>query len=365
MQRLFWRFFLVFWATLLMAIMLVRLTFVWQDDLHMRPPGFTMQPPHAELNMPPERMPPPPFWRRPWLHLLLLLSASVVFSWLLARYIARPVQQLKQALAGLASNKWQTQLGPELTARRDEFGSLSTNFNKMAAQAAEAIASQRRLLHDVSHELRSPLARIQILSGLAGQSPADAELLIPKIEQEVTKLDLLVAKILTFSKLEDGTAEPEHIDVDLTDLVESICEDARLEAGASQKSLWLQLSPVANIKGDPSLLYSAIENVIRNAVKYTPAYSEVSVSLQQHGQQLSLQVCDQGPGVPEQHLDRLFTPFFRAHSSHNGIGLGLSIAKRVIEACEGSITVNNIVHNGAIAGFKVVITFSEGSWSVQ
>lgn len=364
MQRLFWRFFLVFWATLLMAIMLVRLTFVWQDDLHMRPPGFTMQPPHAELNMPPERM-PPPFWRRPWLHLLLLLSASVVFSWLLARYIARPVQQLKQALAGLASNKWQTQLGPELTARRDEFGSLSTNFNKMAAQAAEAIASQRRLLHDVSHELRSPLARIQILSGLAGQSPADTELLIPKIEQEVTKLDLLVAKILTFSKLEDGTAEPEHIDVDLTDLVESICEDARLEAGASQKSLWLQLSPVANIKGDPSLLYSAIENVIRNAVKYTPAYSEVSVSLQQHGQQLSLQVCDQGPGVPEQHLDRLFTPFFRAHSSHNGIGLGLSIAKRVIEACEGSITVNNIVHNGAIAGFKVVITFSVSSWSVQ
>lgn len=331
----------------------------------MRPPGFTMQPPHAELNMPPERMPPPPFWRRPWLHLLLLLSASIVFSWLLARYIARPVQQLKQALAGLASNKWQTQLGPELTARRDEFGSLSTNFNKMAAQAAEAIASQRRLLHDVSHELRSPLARIQILSGLAGQSPADAELMVAKIEQEVTKLDLLVAKILTFSKLEDGTAEPEHIDVDLAELVESICEDARLEAGASQKSLWLQLSPVASIKGDPSLLYSAIENVIRNAVKYTPAYSEVSVSLQQHGQQLSLQVCDQGPGVPEQHLDRLFTPFFRAHSSHNGIGLGLSIAKRVIEACGGSITVNNIVHNSAIAGFKVVITFSVSSWSVQ
>lgn len=365
MQRLFWRFFLVFWATLLMAIMLVRLTFVWQDDLHMRPPGFAMQPPHAELNMPPERMPPPPFWRRPWLHLLLLLSASVIFSWLLARYIARPVQQLKQALAGLASNKWQTQLGPELTARRDEFGSLSTNFNKMAAQAAEAIASQRRLLHDVSHELRSPLARIQILSGLAGQSPADAELMVAKIEQEVTKLDLLVAKILTFSKLEDGTAEPEHIEVDLAELVESICEDARLEAGASQKSLWLQLSPVANMKGDPSLLYSAIENVIRNAVKYTPAYSEVSVSLQQHGQQLRLQVCDQGQGVPEQHLDRLFTPFFRAHSSHNGIGLGLSIAKRVIEACGGSITVNNIVHNSAIAGFKVVITFSVGSWSVQ
>lgn len=365
MQRLFWRFFLVFWATLLLAIMLVRLTFVWQDDPRMRPPAFSMQPPHAALNIPPERMPAPPFWRRPLLHLLLLLSASIVFSWLLARYIARPVQQLKLALAGLASNRWQTQLGPELTSRRDEFGSLSTHFNLMATQAAEAIASQRRLLHDVSHELRSPLARIQILTGLAGQSPADAELMIAKIEQEVTKLDLLVAKILTFSKLEDGTAEPEHIDVDLAELVESICEDARLEASASQKSLWLQLSPVAVIKGDPSLLYSAIENVIRNAVKYTPPYSEVSVSLQQHGQQLSLQVCDQGPGVAEQHLARLFTPFFRAHSSHNGIGLGLSIAKRVIEACDGTISVSNIEHNNAICGFKVVITFSVSSSSIQ
>ena len=360
MQRLFWRFFLVFWATLIMAILLVRLTFVWQDDLQMRPPEFGPKPP-SEFSAPRDHAPPPPpFWRRPWLHLLLLLGASILFSWLLARYISAPVQQLKQALAGLANNKWQTQLGTSLTSRRDEFGSLGKNFNLMAGQAAEAIASQRRLLHDVSHELRSPLARIQILTGLAGQSPTDATIVLQKIEQEVTKLDLLVAKILTFSRLEDGTAEPEHIEIDVAELVESICEDAKLEATAGHKSLWLQLNPVSHISGDPELLYSAIENVIRNAIKYTPEYSEVSVSLQQKGAQIYLQISDQGPGVAPQHLSRLFTPFFRAHSSHTGIGLGLSIAKRVIEACNGTISAKNIMHNGKIAGFNVAITFTAG-----
>ncbi|HEX5793117.1 MAG TPA: HAMP domain-containing sensor histidine kinase [Rheinheimera sp.] len=372
MQQLFWRFFLVFWATLLMAIVLVRLTFVWQDDGQIRRPLFPAGQ-HADFAAPADNLPPryravhpaPPFWRHPLLHLTLLFGASLVFSWLLARYIAAPVQQLKLALAGLAANKWQTQLGPPLTTRRDEFGSLSTHFNQMAAQAAEAIASQRRLLHDVSHELRSPLARIQILTGLASQSPADAALVLDKIEQEVTKLDALVAEILTFSRLEDGSVKPENIAINLAELVASICEDARLEASNSQKSLCLQLDPVANIQGDPSLLYSAIENVIRNAVKYTPAYSEVSVNLQQQGQLLTLQVCDQGPGVPSQHLARLFTPFFRAHSNHSGIGLGLSIAKRAVEACGGRIVASNMVQNNKISGFKVVITLPADSSAVQ
>ncbi|GAB2934906.1 hypothetical protein GCM10027181_37850 [Rheinheimera gaetbuli] len=299
------------------------------------------------------------------LHLSVLLAASILFSWVLARHIVAPVRQLKQALAGLAADNWRTQLGSGLTTRQDEFGSLSRNFNQMAGQAAEAIASQRRLLNDVSHELRSPLARMQILTGLAAQSPSYSGMAMEKIEQEASKLDALVTEILTFSRLESGAVSAEHIDINLAELVASVCDDARLEADSSNKSLWLHLENVPLIKGDPSLLYSAIENVIRNAVKYTPPYSEVSVYLRQHQQQLSLQVLDQGPGVAPQHLSKLFTPFFRAQSSHNGIGLGLSIAKRATEACNGSIAVANIMTNNEIIGFSVEICLPINSYSVQ
>lgn len=382
MNNLFWRFFLVFWATLLMAVILVRLTFSRDDTPHWLPPekmlaagaGFFSQPaiPAQHINtmdisaatVVPTR-PVPPFWRRPLLHLAVLLAASILFSWVLARNIAAPVRQLKLALAGLAANNWRTQLGPELITRRDEFGSLSRNFNQMAGQAAEAIASQRRLLHDVSHELRSPLARMQILTGLATQSPSYAAMAMEKIEQEASKLDALVTEILTFSRLESGAVCAEHIDINLTELVASVCDDAQLEAGSSNKSLWLHLENVPLIKGDPSLLYSAIENVIRNAVKYTPPYSEVSVCLRQHQQQLSLHVRDQGPGVAPQYLTKLFTPFFRAQSNHNGIGLGLSIAKRATEACNGNIDVANIMTNNEISGFSVVITLPLSSSAVQ
>ncbi|MDP5141799.1 HAMP domain-containing sensor histidine kinase [Rheinheimera baltica] len=372
MQQLFWRFFLVFWATLLIAIVMVRLTFIGVGDTQLQRP--TVAPPlHAQLNLlgPPPSMrnpahrPKPTFWRRPLLHLMLLLTASLVFSWLLARYIALPIRQLKQALADLASNSWQTQLAPSLTLRRDEFGSLSRNFNQMAAKAAEAIASQRRLLHDVSHELRSPLARMQILTGLAQQPNTAAPLLLQKIEQEVIKLDALVAQILTFSQLDNGSFQAEHIDINLTELVVSVCEDAQLEANDSSKLLALQLTPVAEVKGDPSLLYSAIENVIRNAIKYTPVNTSVSVHLQQYGRQVMLTVSDQGAGIAAQHLPKLFTPFFRAQSTHTGIGLGLSIAKRAVEACNGNIIAGNIMQDGAIKGFNVVISLPIDSSKVQ
>ena len=118
-----------------------------------------------------------PFWRRPLFHFAMIIISSILFSAILAKHIVTPIRQLKKALAELAQNRWQTQLGTELTGRRDEFGSVSTKFNLMASQAAEAIASQQRLLHDVSHELRSPLARMQILAGLATQSPNDTSLL--------------------------------------------------------------------------------------------------------------------------------------------------------------------------------------------
>lgn len=371
MQHLFWRFFLLFWASLLVTMLLVRLTFSLQTDGEpgpdARPFANAGPPPFAErrLGPRPEHLPAPPFWRRPAMHLAFLLIASVLFSWRLAHYITRPVRTLQQALDNLAQQQWQTQLGAPLTQRRDEFGKLSRSFNLMAAQAAEAIASQRRLLHDVSHELRSPLARLQLLTGLAAQTtptPADT---LERIEQEATKLDKLVHDILMFSQLDSGMRNSTPVKVELAEMLGSICDDAKLEADAGNKTLWLQLDPVAPILADPSLLYCAIENIVRNAVKYTAPYTEVSITLRQHADDIRLQVQDQGPGVPEDQLPKLFTPFFRAHSTHHGIGLGLSITKRAIEQCNGSISVRNMMHDNNITGFCVTLNFRVDSSEIQ
>lgn len=360
MTKLFWRVFLLFWLTLLLTISLVRLTFVWQNDTDWRP---GMGPPPPGMMQP--AFTPPPLHRHPVFHLALLLTSSAIFSWLLARYIVAPIRQLKQALAELADNRWQTRLDQRLTSRRDEFGSLSRNFNHMAAQASDAIASQQRLLHDVSHELRSPLARMQILTGLAAQSPADAMQAISRIEQETGKLNELVDEILTFSRLDSGAAAPQLTQVDIAELLTILVEDAQLEAQALHKTIFLQQAEVSLISADPDLLCRAIENVMRNAIKFSPPYSEITLRLRQTSNVVLLEIADQGPGVPDALQDKLFTPFFRANSSFSGVGLGLSIAKRAIDSCGGSISAHNLRQQHAITGFVVCIKFLQSSSSIQ
>lgn len=359
MTKLFWRVFLLFWLTLLLTISLVRLTFVWQNDADWRP-GMR-PPPHGLI----QSAPSPPLYRHPVFHLTLMLISSAIFSLLLARYIVSPIRQLKQALAELAANRWQTRLDLNLTSRRDEFGSLSRNFNHMATQASNAIASQQRLLHDVSHELRSPLARMQILTGLAAQSPADAMQAISRIEQETEKLNELVDEILTFSRLDSGAAAPHLIEVDIADLLKVLVDDTQLEAQAQHKTIFLQLTEVALISANPDLLCRAIENVLRNAIKFSPPCSEITVRLRQTHNAVLLEIADQGPGVPEALQDKLFTPFFRANSSFSGVGLGLSIAKRAIDSCGGSISAHNLSGQQHISGFVVCIKFPLSSSAIQ
>lgn len=362
MTKLFWRVFLLFWLTLLLTISLVRLTFIWQNDEDWRP---GMRPPPPGVLQKPMTRSEPPLHRHPIFHLTLLLISSAIFSLLLARYIVSPIRQLKQALAELAGHRWQTRLDQRLISRRDEFGSLSRNFNHMATQASNAIASQQRLLHDVSHELRSPLARMQILTGLAAQSPADAMLAISRIEQETEKLNELVDEILTFSRLDSGGAAPQLTQVDLADLLKVLVDDAQLEAQALHKTIFLHLAEVPLITADPDLLCRAIENVLRNAIKFSPAYSEITLRLCQKHHSVKLEIADQGPGVPEALQDKLFTPFFRANSSFSGVGLGLSIAKRAIDSCGGSINAYNLWQQQRISGFVVCIKFPISSSAIQ
>lgn len=308
------------------------------SQLRMQQPAGDTQ---AGLPKPPLRT--PPFWFHPLFLLVAIVVASMASSFLLAWYFAAPVRQLHQALGDLPQQQWRTQLGPNITGRRDEFGALGRSFNQMAQSVYKAILSQRRLLHDVSHELRSPLARLQILIGLVRQNPADLGAALSKVEAEAARLDQLVGEILTFSRLESGEVQLQMHPVALNELLESICDDAQLEAAAKQKQVQLTAVPTILVMGDAEMLYRALENVIRNAIKYTGPNALVVVHcfVDTLAKRVRVQVDDNGPGVAPEQLNLLFNPFFRNHSSSDGVGLGLSIAKRAVEACAGHIYAEN------------------------
>ena len=267
------------------------------------------------------------------------------------------MRQLKRALQSLASDQWLTQLGPKVTGRRDEFGAVARSFNEMAKSVEQAISGQRRLLHDVSHEFRSPLARLQILVGLARQTPSESAMVLDKVEAETQKLNALVEEILTYSRLESGPAAVKLQPVDLLELLESVAEDGRLEALSQQKQLRVKAETTVLVQADPDLLYRALENLSRNAIKFTPALTQVTIELQQQEQQVQICISDQGPGVAHDDLAKLFTPFFRAQSKKDGVGLGLSIAKRAVESCDGELKLHNLyAASGIVCGFQAVIS---------
>lgn len=311
------------------------------------PPGMAVKPTLAM----------PPVWFHPAFLLAAILLTSLSVSLWLAWYFASPVRQLKRALQSLASDQWLTQLGPKVTGRRDEFGAVARSFNEMAKSVEQAISGQRRLLHDVSHEFRSPLARLQILVGLARQTPSESAMVLDKVEAETQKLNALVEEILTYSRLESGAAAVKLQPVDLLELLESVAEDGRLEALSQHKQLLVKADTTVLVQADPDLLYRALENLIRNAIKFTPPNTEVTVELLQQEQQVQICISDQGPGVAHADLAKLFTPFFRGQSKKDGVGLGLSIAKRAVESCGGKLTLqNSYAASGIVCGFQAEIS---------
>ena len=308
----------------------------------------------ARPGQPPLR---PPFWFHPLFLLVAVIVTSMAASLGLAWYFAAPVRQLKVALSELPQRQWQTQLSSDMTGRRDEFGALARSFNQMAQQVYQAIVSQRRLLHDVSHELRSPLARLQLLTGLVRQHPADLDLALEKIEAEAVRLDQLVGEILTFSRLESGEVQPQIVTVPVHELLESICDDAALEADNRQQQLVLEQNPPAWVQADAELLFRALENVVRNAIKYAGSGATIRISSCRLPAELLISIADNGPGVASELLPLLFNPFFRADKQTDGVGLGLSIALRAVATCGGQISAENLWHadGSQRAGLQVQI----------
>jgi two-component system OmpR family sensor kinase len=284
----------------------------------------------------------------PMVPLVTGLIASLVFGTLLAWYVARPIRHLRHAFGDLSRGRLETRVAPLMGRRRDEVADLGRDFDWMARQIQGLIGAQRSLLHDLSHELRSPLARLQAAIGLAHQNPQKLDASLDRIEREAERLDELVGQILTLSRLEatlGATALPPADRVDVVGLVSAIADDAHFEAESAGRSV--RFAGEGEILADvhTELLHRAVENVVRNAVKYTREGTSVDVEVGRNraGDGLVVRVCDRGPGVPEDEMESIFEPFFRLADGQPspGFGLGLAITRRAVEAHGGQVHARN------------------------
>src|SRR5882757_9805885 len=285
------------------------------------------------------------------------LAASIVTALLLAGYVAKPIRSLRGAFDAAASGDLDRRVAPDIGARHDELADLGRDFDRMAARLKASMQGQRRLLHDVSHELRSPLARLQAAAGLILQSPDQLVAMITRIEEEIARIDRLVGELLTLSRLEAGDLSAVEEEVDMRDLVRDIVHDANFEARAREREVIWDDRGSATVQGRAELLHSAIENIVRNALKHAPESRIVRVetSVDAAKRQYTLRVLDDGRGIPDDELPDLFSPFFRGtRASADGYGLGLAIARSSIEAYGGTIRASNL----SGGGFSVEIVLS-------
>lgn len=279
--------------------------------------------------------------------LALLVSGFICF--VLARFLTRPVLNLRLAAQRITAGDLSVRADHTLTRRRDELGDLVQDFNCMADTNQRIIARQRQLLYDISHELRSPLTRMNVaIDLLRGRVGEDAALV--RIETDTERLNELIGRLLTVTKLENASTLLNATHLVLSDLVRSIAADADFEAQKSGSHVQVTSDSDIAMQGDYALLRSAIENVVRNAVRHTAPHSSVDIHLLGPSRldpaNVTITVRDFGDGVPEKELSNIFEPFYRVIDADrtegdDGVGLGLSITDRVIRLHGGTIRAAN------------------------
>lgn len=277
----------------------------------------------------------------------LVLMTALLLCAALARYLSSPIGKIRAATHELADGNLNARVAERVGRRRDELADLARDFDIMAGRIEKLIKSQQRLSRDVSHELRSPLGRMNVALEIAKQrSTPESAPLLERIEKESARLNDMISRILILAKLESGSDEVERERVDLSMLVSEVVDDADFEAQVKQKAVIIKRADKCEVLGSANLLRSALENVLRNAVRYTAEGTSVDVELTTSNGRAAISVTDHGGGVPEDELENLFRPFYRVAEARErktgGIGLGLAIAQRAIRAHDGTINARNI-----------------------
>ena len=280
--------------------------------------------------------------------LSIALVAALLTSLLLARYVSSPIVRLQKASRSLAAGALETRVGAPFTKRRDEVGTLARDFDAMTERIQELITAKETLLRDVSHEFRSPLARIRMALALAERRAGEASRPdLARIEREAERLDALVGQVMTLTRLRTTDA-PRRDVVRLDTLVGEVVDDARFEY--PEATLEYVAPNEVSLRGDADGLKSAIENVVRNALIYGDRTKPIEVRVDRGGAGATVRVLDRGPGVPDAELERIFEPFYRTDKSRDhrqdGQGIGLAITSRVTELHRGKVTARNRAEGG-------------------
>lgn len=290
--------------------------------------------------------------------LVLALVFGPIFGVGMAWYLVAPIRRLQQGFERLASGDLSVRLAPGMGGRHDEIADLARDFDVMAVQLEQSIQGREQLLHDVSHELRSPLSRLQLAIALARQDRSDVETSLDRIEYEGRRLDSVVRELLSLARAESGHSPGDDY-FDLTALLESVLADARFEAEAAGVGIVSDVAAAGgddapSLRGKAELVRWALDNVIRNALRFSTRGQSVHVRLayDETAGYYEIDVVDEGPGAPASVLPTLFEPFVRADETTAGFGLGLAVAKRAITAQGGTIEASN----RAGAGLGVHIT---------
>ena len=283
--------------------------------------------------------------------LVIALVVLTLFSLFVTLSITRPLSRLRGAVHDLGQATYQQNSLAQLANRRDEFGVLATDFNRMGARLQSLIGSQRQLLRDVSHELRSPLARLRIALALAERaSPEEREKLWPRLTRECDRLEALISEILVLARVDADNASAE--DVDLIALLKTLQKDAQLSA--PDQVVQLSTDADLQLKGWPTMIERAVDNLLRNAQRFNPPGQPIDLHAQLQGERILISVRDHGPGVDAEHLSQLGEPFYRAPGqTAQGHGLGLAIARRAAERHGGSLILANHPAGGFIASIDL------------
>jgi two-component system OmpR family sensor kinase len=295
-------------------------------------------------------MPPPFLW--------IGGIGGLLFSTMLAWNLTRPMLQMRQAFGRVSQGDLSVRLFATMGKRHDELSEVARDFDSMAERLQVLVKAREELLHDVSHELRSPLARLQLAIGLARQNPLNVETSLKRIEHEAGRLDKMIGELLALSRTEHSNLPDEEY-FDLYGLVEAVVNDARYEAQLPGVDIILNCNHQGDldytVKGNAELMRRAIDNVVRNALRFSARGQAINVSLTSKEDDLCVEVADQGPGVEEDKLSSIFDPFVRVMSplSGKGYGLGLAITKKVMVAHHGKIEARNGSPRGLVIVLKV------------
>jgi len=285
----------------------------------------------------------------------IVLSGFVCF--VMARYLARPLQLVRRASRHLAEGDLHARVGRAVGERHDEIGDLVRDFDVMAERIEELVHAQNQLLSDISHELRSPLARLNVALELARRKATpDVERDLGRIETEAERMNELIGRILALARAESDP-QAAMSPVDLTALVQQVTADARYEAQRQDKHVEFQPTATPVVQADAALIASAVDNIVRNALRHTPDHTTVTVKLSATDREALINVRDHGPGVPLSELERIFSPFHRVERERTretgGVGLGLAIARRAVAVHDGTIAAENAPDGGLLVTIRL------------